>query len=141
LQDYIDGISKDTDYLDHVQGCEVLSKPSAICAVSDVFLLCGDDSKRVIFQITLEFDGVTIRGNPVNLVSYPNGVNNTQSVLSLDNCAYFSSASCDGGLYRCKFSTQVVEKVFDNSSDVNFPTEVNRICAFNGKDFVSGKDF
>lgn len=138
LQDYIDGISKDTDYLDHVQGCEVLSKPSAICAVSEVFLLCGDDSKRVIFQITLEFDGVTIRGNPVKLVSYRNGVNNTQSVLSLANCAYFSAASCDGGLYRCKFSTQVVEKVFDNSSDVNFPTEVNRICAFNGK---TGKDF
>ncbi|CAB4030547.1 Hypothetical predicted protein, partial [Paramuricea clavata] len=71
---------------DHVQGCEVLSKPSAICAV--------------------KFDGVTIRGYPVKLVSYPNGVNNTQSVLSLDNCAYFSAASCDG--------------------------EVNRICAFNG---------
>lgn len=87
LQNYLDGISKNTEYLNRVQDCEAISKPTAICTVSDDFLLCCDDSSRVIFQITLEFDGVTIRGNAVKFVSYPNGIHNIQSVLSIDNCS------------------------------------------------------
>ena len=39
-----------------------LSMPAAVCVASDDLLLCADDGHRVVYQIQLERNGVTING-------------------------------------------------------------------------------
>ena len=39
-----------------------LSKPAAVCVGSDDLLLCTDDGHRVVYQIQLERNGVTVNG-------------------------------------------------------------------------------
>ena len=39
-----------------------LSKPAAVCVASDDLLLCTDEGHRVVYQIQLERNGVTING-------------------------------------------------------------------------------
>lgn len=58
----------------------LLSKPAALCMVSDDILLCADDGHRAIYQIQLERDGVTIKGKARKLVRYPEGVYRLESM-------------------------------------------------------------
>lgn len=77
---------------------------------------------------------MTIRGNSVNVISFPDGILNIESIYFLDRYAYIAASSCHGGLYRCELSTNVVEKVHSNSAEgARSATEVNRICSFKGK--------
>ena len=46
-----------------------LSKPTAVCVASDDLLLCADDGHRVVYQIQLEQNGVTINGKLPHLQS------------------------------------------------------------------------
>ncbi|CAB4045052.1 Hypothetical predicted protein, partial [Paramuricea clavata] len=109
------------------------SKPCALCVVSEDLLLCTDDAQGIIHQLSLEFDGVTIRGNTVSVISFTDGMLNIESIYFLDKYAYIAASSCHGGLYRCELSTNVVEKVHSNSAEgARSATGVNRICSFKG---------
>ena len=102
LDDYLGAISKSIDCAEHVQihpNC--LSKPSAICAASNDLLFCSDDESKYIYQITLTFDGVTIHGCATKFTAYPASMVNLLSITLLDQCAFFSGASNQGGLYKC----------------------------------------
>jgi len=55
--------------------CNVpLSKPAAVCVASDDLVLCADDGHRVVYQIQLERNGVTINGKFQKLIAYPEGI-------------------------------------------------------------------
>ena len=58
----------------------LLSKPAALCMVSDDILLCADDGHRDIYQIQLQRDGVTIKGKSRKLVRYPEGAYRLESM-------------------------------------------------------------
>ena len=51
-----------------------LSKAAAVCVASDDLLLFTDDGHRVVYQIQLERNGVTINGQLRKLITYPEGI-------------------------------------------------------------------
>ena len=132
LNDHLGAISKSVDCAEHVQiHPNRLSKPPAICAASNDLLFCSDDESQYVYQITLTFDGVTILGNATKFTAYPSSIVNLFSVTLLDQCAFFSGASSQGGVYKCELSTKTVTQAVCNST---LPcSEVNQVCALNGK--------
>ena len=95
-----------------------LSKPSAICAASNDLLsfFCSDDESQYVYQITLTFDGVTIHGNATRFTAYLFSIVDLLSIPLLDQCAFFSGASSQGGLYKCELSTKTVTQAVCNST-------------------------
>ena len=71
LARHLEKIVRKIIHPDRVQIEPALINPAAICADSDEVLVCADDKKRAIFQVTLEKDGVTIRGKSLKSVDYP----------------------------------------------------------------------
>ena len=67
-----------------------LSKPAAVCVASNDLLLCADDGHRVVCQIQLEPNGVTINGKLRKLIAYP-GVFVTWSRLQILILQLFTS--------------------------------------------------
>ena len=117
--------------MNHVQLQPALTKPSVICSASQDIFLCADDEMRAIFEINMNFDGVTIHGNAVKCISYPFAATTLQSVAVLENVTYFSA---QGRLYRCSLETKTLELVVDNSTN-NPASEVNKISVF-GRNIV-----
>ncbi|CAH3019516.1 unnamed protein product [Porites evermanni] len=63
-----------------------LSKPSALCMASDDVLLVADDGLRVIHQVSLERDIVTIRGKSMRTLSnYPTHIESVESMTILES--------------------------------------------------------
>lgn len=63
-----------------------LSKPSALCMASDDVLLVADDGIRVIHQVSLERDGVTIRGKSMRILSnYRTHIESVESMTILES--------------------------------------------------------
>lgn len=60
-----------------------LSKPAAICVASDHLLVCADDGHRVVYQIQLEWNGVTINGKLRKPIAYPEGIHHLESLQNL----------------------------------------------------------
>ena len=79
-----------------------LSKPSALCMASDDVLLVADDGLPVIHQVSLERDGVTIRGKSMRTLSnYPTHIESVESMTILESNVYFAGSKndkCQGGL-------------------------------------------
>ena len=73
LKEHLRQITDKIQPLDQVQVRPPLLKPSAICAAGEDVLLCSDDERRAIVQITLTYDGVTIYmyGTATELARYP----------------------------------------------------------------------
>ena len=70
-----------------------LSMPAAVCVASDDLLLCADDGHRVVYQIQLERNGVTINGKLRKLIGYPEGIHRLESLtLSDSSVVYFAAA-------------------------------------------------
>ena len=120
LNDHLGAIYKSIDRVEHVQSFQIhpnrLSKPSAICAASSDLLFCTDDESQYVYQIKLVFDGVTIHGNATKFTAYPSSIVNLLSITLLDQCAFFSGASSQGGLYKCELSTKTVTQAVCNST-------------------------
>ena len=80
-----------------------LSKPSALCMASDDVLLVADDGLRVIHQVSLERDGVIIRGKSMRtLSSCPAHIESVESMTILESNVYFAGSKndkCQGALY------------------------------------------
>ena len=91
-----------------------LSKPAAICVASDGLLLCADDGHRVVYQIQLEQNGVTIKGKLRKLIAYPKGIHHLESIANSDSSVvYFAgvkSPHCNGGLYCFDMESSEVRK-------------------------------
>ena len=66
-------------------------------------LLCAEDGHRVVYQIPLERNGVTINGKLLKLIAYPEGIHHLESITKSDpSVVYFAAAKspyCNGGLY------------------------------------------
>ena len=70
-----------------------LSKPAAVCVASDDLLLCAYDGHRVVYQIQLERNGVTINGKLRKLIAYPEGIHHLESIAKSDSSVvYFAAA-------------------------------------------------
>ena len=111
----------------------LLSKPAALCMVSDDILLCGDDGHRAIYQIQLERDGVTIKGKSRKLVRYPEGAYRLES-MTVSNApdVYFTAAKsgqCNGGLYCFSMETGEVMTILENMT--NSSKKIKKVAKFN----------
>ena len=63
-----------------------LSKPSVLYMASDNVLLVADDGLRVIHQVSLERDGVTIRCKSMRTLSnYPTHIESVESMTILES--------------------------------------------------------
>ena len=62
-----------------------LSKPAAVCVASDDLLLCADDGHRVVYQIQLERNWITINGKLRKLIAYPEGIHHLESIAKSDS--------------------------------------------------------
>ena len=115
--DHLGAIYKSIDCVEHVQiHPNRLSKPPAICATSNDLLFCSDDESQYVCQITLTFDGVTIHDNATKFTAYASSmIVDLLSITLLDQCAFFSGASSQGGLYKCELSTKTVTQAVCNS--------------------------
>lgn len=97
-----------------------LSKPTALCMASNDVLLIAHDGLRVIQQILLERNGVTIRGQFMKtLAKYPTNVKCIESMTVSDSILYFVGAknpNCSGGLYKLSMETTTIDIVLKNST-------------------------
>ena len=112
LNDHLSSTSKGIDSAEHVQihpNC--LTRPSAICAANNDLLFCSDDENQYVYQVALTFDGVTIHGNATKFTTYPSSIVNPLSITLLYQCALFSGASSQGGLYKCELCSNTVTQV------------------------------
>ena len=91
-------------------------------------LLCADDARRGIIQVTLHYNGVGIAGTGVRLVTYPTGISNIISIEVLKQIAYFAAVGLDGGLYICDLSSLEVDQLLKNNSESC--KEIKRLCEF-----------
>ena len=115
LNDHLGAISKSIVCAEHVQmHPNRLSKPSAICAPSNDLLFCSDDESQYVYEITLTSDGVTIHAT--KFTAYPSSIVNLLPITLLDQCAFISGASSQGGLCKCKLSTKTVTQAVCNST-------------------------
>ena len=98
-----------------------LSMPAAVCVASDDLLLCADDGHRVVYQIQLERNGVTINGKLRKLIGYPEGIHRLESLTLPDSSVvYFAAAKsphCNGGLYCFDIESSEVTNVLGNMTD------------------------
>ena len=109
-----------------------LSKPAAVCVASDDLLLCAYDGHRVVYQIQLERNGVTINGKLRKLIVYPEGIHHLESITKSDSSiVYFAAAKsphCNGGLYCFNMESSEVTNVLENMT-VN-PREIKKVARF-----------
>ena len=64
LAQHLEQIVRKISHPNRVQIKPVLRSLAALCVASYEILVCADNEKRAIFQVTLAKDGVTIRGVP-----------------------------------------------------------------------------
>lgn len=105
LAQHLGHIARKITHPDRVQIEPPLRNPAALYVASDDVLVCADDERRAIFQVTLEKDGVTIRGKSLKLVDYPD-VAAIESLAVCGQLVYFVSAEGPrtvGGLYSFNF--------------------------------------
>ena len=109
-----------------------LSKPAAVCVASDDLLLCAYDGHRVVYQIQLERNGVTINGKLRKLIVYPEGIHHLESITKSDSSiVYFAAAKsphCNGGLYCFNMESSEVTNVIENMT-VN-RREIKKVARF-----------
>ena len=110
-----------------------LSKPSALCMASDDVLLVADDGIRVIHQVSLERDGVTIRGKSMRILSnYRTHIESVESMTILESNVYFAGSKndkCQGGLYSVSMETTLMECAIQNGDQSC--KEIKRVPKFN----------
>ena len=111
-----------------------ISKPAAVCVASDDLLLCTDDGHRVVYQIQLERNGVTINGKLLKLIAYQEGIHHLESIAkSNSSVVYFAAAKrlhCNGCLYCFDMESSEVTNVLENMTD-NF-REIKKVARFKG---------
>lgn len=91
-------------------------KPSCIAKASESILVCSSDAGQAIYMITLEMDGVVVKGS-VNFFSrYPNGCKEVVSMCVNDNILYVSHKGTPGGVAAIKMANLMVDMVVKNGT-------------------------
>ena len=91
-------------------------KPSCIAKASESILVCSSDAGQAIYMITLEMDGVVVKGS-VNFFSrYPNGCKEVVSMCVNDNILYVSHKGTPGGVATIKMANLMVDMVVKNGT-------------------------
>ena len=87
---------------------------------------------RVVYQIQLERNGVTINGKLRKLIAYPEGIHHLESIAKYDSSVvYFAAAKsphCNGGLYCFDMESSEVTNVLENMT-VNC-REIKKVARF-----------
>ena len=124
LAQHLEQIAQKITHPDRVQIELPLSNLAALCLTSDEILVHADDEKRAIFQVTLEKDGVTIRGKSLKLVDYPADVTAIESLAVCGRLVYFASAKGP----RTVGGGGPVDVLLHNEN--NSCSEINRVASF-----------
>ena len=80
-------------------------KPSCIAKASDRVILCASDEDKLIYSITLEMDGVAIRGDATIFAKYPSSCTEVVSMCLNHNILYLSHKGNPGGITAVAMST------------------------------------
>ena len=131
LARHLEEIVRKIIHPDRVQIEPALRNPAAICVDSDEVLVCADDKKRAIFQVTLEKDGVTIRGKSLKSVGYPAEEAAIELLAVCGRLVYFVSAKDPrtvGGLYSFNLAGGPVDVLLNN--ETNSCSEIKRVASF-----------
>ena len=111
-----------------------LSKPAGVCVASDDLLLCADDGHRVVYQVQLERNGVTINGKLRKLIAYPEGIHFLESIANSDySVVYFVAAKSphyNSGLYCFGLEASEITKVLENMT--GNCREIQKVARFKG---------
>lgn len=134
LAQHLGHIARKITHPDRVQIEPPLRNPAALCVASDDVLVCADDERRAIFQVTLEKDGVTIRGKSLKLVDYPD-VAAIESLAVCGQLVYFVSAKGPrtvGGLYSFNLAGGPVDVLLktNSCSEIKCVASSKNILAF-----------
>ena len=73
-------------------------KPSCIGKASGRVILCASDENKLIYSITLEIDGVAIRGDATIFAKYPSSCTEVVSMCLNHNILYLSHKGSPGGI-------------------------------------------
>lgn len=111
-----------------------LSKPAAVCVASNDLSLCADNGHRVVYQIQLERNRVTIHGKLRKSIAYPEGIHHLESIAKSDSSVVFFAAAksphCNGGLYCSNMEPSEVTNVLENMTDNC--REIKEVARFQG---------
>ena len=72
---------------------------------SDRIILCASDANKLIYSITLEMDGVAIRGDATIFAKYPSSCTEVVSMCINHNILYLSHKGNPGGITAVAMST------------------------------------
>ena len=91
-------------------------KPSCVAKASESILVCSSDVDEAIYMITLEMDGVVVKGN-VNVFSrYPDGCKEVVSMCVNENILYVSHKGVPGGVAAIKMTDLMVDMILKNGT-------------------------
>jgi len=81
----------------------------------------ADDGHRVVYQIQLERNGDTIKGNLRKLIAYPEGINHLESIAKCDSpvvcLAAAKSPHCNSCLYYFDMESREVTNMLESMTD------------------------
>ncbi len=91
-------------------------KPSKVAVVSDTIIVSASDESMKFFMVTLEMDGILVKGNVSKIANYPDMCVSVISLCYNGNCLYISYKGNPGGVFSLELSTLAVSSCFSNST-------------------------
>ena len=91
-------------------------EPSSIAKASDSIILCARDVDKVIYSITLEMDGVAVKGNVTVLTKYSASCT-VVSMCPNSNILYLSHKGNPGGILAIAMSTLEETMILRNGTE------------------------
>ena len=117
-----------------VQVGNKLKKPNAITMIADDLMLCADDCLRAIYQIPLEFNGVTVISPDItHIAQYPPGVKFVTSMVVLGETQYMACQGEVKGLFSLTMGNLTV-------TDIVSGVEVSRLSVYNENSILFGNN-
>ncbi|CAB4022347.1 Hypothetical predicted protein, partial [Paramuricea clavata] len=80
-------------------------EPSCVAKASDSILLCANDADKLIYSITLQMDGVAVKGDVTIFAKYPSSCTEVVSMCLNLNILYLSHKGNPGGITAIAMST------------------------------------
>jgi hypothetical protein len=80
-------------------------EPSCVAKASDSILLCASDADKLIYSITLQMDGVAVKGDVTIFSKYPSSCTEVVSMCLNLNILYLSHKGNPGGITAIAMST------------------------------------
>lgn len=93
-----------------------IKKPSCIAKASECILVCSSNLDLAIYIITLEMDGVVVRGNVNLFCNYPSRCKEVISMCVNRNILCVSHKGTPGGVASIKLDNLMVDMVVKNGT-------------------------